>query len=227
MKARALKLAMAIALAAAAASCGGCTQFFAWFVATFWPPERIKPVYEPPKDKKVLVLVEERGAAVTYHIKKELTQRVSVKLREHKLARETIGYDQVQDLAASRDFSQLNPAQVGAKLGADLVLCVKIEDFALKDNIYSPLWQARLATSVWFVEVAKGVRLWPAELPQNTGYSLPLVEFKQAENAPPPDGDTVIRTMAEQMADRIVKLFYEHSEEGNPYHDPGPREPAD
>ena len=226
MKRPALKLAMSMLLVAAAASCGGCTQLIAWMAAQFTPPKKIKPLFEFPKDKKILVLVEDRPFPSPYHVKYQLTERVNQKLREQKILREPIPYDRVQDLATARDFQQLAISQVGQKLGADLVLYVQVEDYALKDNPYSPLWHARLETSVWVVDVQTGEKLWPKTSTKNSGHRVKPSEYSHTED-PSITGDLVVNTLSEETADRIAKLFYEHEEAADPDHDEGPRQPED
>ena len=226
MKRPALKLAMSMLLAAAAASCGGCTQLIAWMAAQFTPPKKIKPLYEVPKDKKILVLVEDRPFPSPYHVKYQLTQRVNQKLIEQKIIREAIPYDRVQDLSTARDYQQLAVSQIGQKLGADLVLYIQVEDFALKDNPYSPLWRARLKTSVKFVDVQTGERLWPKTTTGTSGHPVKTAEYSHTED-PSITGDLVVNTLAEETADRIAKFFYEHEEAADPDHDEGPKQPED
>jgi hypothetical protein len=201
-------------------SSGGCTQMLAWSVATFAPPERIKALYEVPKDKKVLVFVDDRPAPVSYEpVKYELAERVSKKLREEKLVKETIPYERLVDLSMLPDYSQMSISEIGKKLGADVVVYVQIESFTLKDSPENPLWQGRLATSVWVVDAVKPERLWPKDMPSRTGYRVPPLEFKHAENPSPTYGEEIAKALTEQMADRIAKLFYDHDAEFDIHHD--------
>lgn len=219
-----MRVVMTLLLAATAMAAGGCPQALAWLVAQFTPPKRVKAVYEPPKGKKIFVFVDDRKFPVDYEpVKYELAERISEQLIEHKVARATVRYDLLQDLSTTRDFHRLAISEVGEKLGADLVLYVQIEAFSLKDNPYSSSWQGRLETSVWFVDARKPARLWPKDVPRNSGHPVPSVEFKATENPSVTYGEEVAKALAAQMADHIVKLFYNHYQQADPHHDEVPR----
>ena len=191
---------------AAAAGLGGCAAF-SWFVAQFAPPQEVKAEFKLPKDKKVLVFVDDMLHEVNYApIKGDLTEKLNSQLAEHKIAANTIPYEQVQDLAARGDFNRLAVKEVGEKLGADVVIYVDIERFSLKENEASPLWRGELAGSVRVVDVKVG-RLWPTDREK---YPVPAVETPPTENASKTYGAELSRLLAEKLADRIAKLFYDH-----------------
>lgn len=217
---------ISLPLAALLLGAGGCTQSFAWFVAQFAPPKKVEAVYEPPKDKRFLVLVEDKPSPVRYEpIKYELAERIGRKLVDRKVARETVSQDRLHDLTNTRDYNLLSISEIGQKLDADLVLYVQIESFSLKDSPQSPLWQGRLATSVWVVDAREPRRLWPKDQPtQGGGYRVGPVEFKHSENPSPTYGEEIARNLAEEMAEQIVRLFYKHELARDIHHDEGPRQ---
>jgi hypothetical protein len=227
MKTLASRIAKALLLGAVLAGAAGCsTQMLAYLMATFAPPEKIKAVYEPPKGKKYLVFVDDRPAPVSWEpIKQELATRIGQKLQEKKFASSLVAYERIQDLTSGRDFDKMSIAEAGQKLGADVVLYVQIDYFALREAPESPLWQGRLATSVWMVDARSPQRLWPKDVPIGTGYQVPPVDTKPAEHPSPSYGELVAKDLAEQMADRIVKLFYDHEEERYPDYDKRGRSP--
>ena len=199
---------MLLLMAILAASAGGCS-IFKWMVAVAAPPEKVKPQYVPPKDKTVLVFVDDVRHPVDYPlIKNELTAYINQQLLAHHLAAQVIDYDRLQDLTTSTPkFHELTVHQVGQKLGADWILYVEIEKFSLKDNNMAAFWKGRLETSVRVVD-AQGKRLWPTD--RTGGYMPPPVETPSVENTSVVYGTELSRTMAGMMADRIVKLFYEY-----------------
>jgi hypothetical protein len=204
----------ALILAAGLASVGGCANMFAWFVAVASPPKKIEPLYELPKDKKILVFVDDRPAPVSYEtVKYELAARVSRKLVDQKLVKETIPYDRIVDLSMSKDYGRLSITEVGQRLGAEVVVYVQIDSFSLRDTPYSPLWKGKLATQVWVVDPMKPERLWPKDVPDKHGYLVPPVEFKHTENPSPTFGEEIARSLTEEMADKIIDLFHEHVED--------------
>ncbi len=187
----------------------GCGPVIGWTLNTIAPPEKIKPVYSPPKSKIILVLVDDLVSPVAYGpIKGELTERLNEKLTEHKIAAETVPYtDLLKLISAAPNFNRLAVSEVGQKLGADLVLCVAINKFSLKDNEVSPLWRGHMETTVRIVDVEKG-RLWPEDRP--AGYPVKPIETPTKSHPSASYGIDVARTLAEKMADRIAKLFYTH-----------------
>lgn len=229
----AITLLVALPLCAAMSSCQG----IAWALASFTPPQKVKPLYTPDGTKKVLVFVDDARYPVTYEpIKRELAQKISEQLMAHKLAAEIIPYEQVMrlrddtgssgevtsapasDVATSSDtarrFENMDIVTVGRRTGAQVVLYVEITAFRLKDDPGSPMWEGRLATSVRWVNVAgknfDEARLWPKDAPRTTGFDVPPVGMPAKEDLALNYGMELARNLAEQMADRITKLFYEH-----------------
>jgi hypothetical protein len=224
--ARAWPLAAATLAALLLAGGAGCTQTLAWTVAQFAPPKKVKAVYEAPKGKTYLVFVEYLPAQTPWdQIKAELASRISRKLQEQpagttKFAANVISYERLQDLAATtKDFQTMPRSEVGRKLGADIVLYVQIEDFSLRDSPFMTLWQGRLGASVWLVDVQQTRRIWPAEAPPDSGYQAPPVVLKPTNNPSPTYGEEIAHELAEQMADHIVKLFYDHEEPRDTHND--------
>ena len=181
----------------------------AWFAAQFAPKEKVEAEYEPPKGKKVLVFVDDILSPVTYEpVKIELTNQLNRQLLAHRVAGKTLSYDRLADMiAATPDFNLLSVSEVGEKLGAELVLYVQIDRFALRDDAAKELWHGRLQATVRVVEVGKG-RLWPKDRPG--GYPLEEVETPVSTDSSPTYGDEITRSLAAQMGEQIARLFYDH-----------------
>ena len=201
--------------AVVAGAAAGCGPVIGWFVNAFAPPQKVKAVYQPPKGKKMLVLVDDIRNPVSYEpVKRELTERLNRQLEENKVAAQTVPYQSVLDLVtASTSFHELSVVDVGQKLGADLVLYVHVDRFSVKDDEASPLWQGRLEATVRMVDVQRGLaekrpRLWPED--RDEGYVVEPVETQPESHPSENYGEQLAETMAEQMADRIAKLFYDH-----------------
>ena len=173
-----------------------------------------KAVYEPPLGKKVLIFVEDRLARVhDERIKPELSRRIGEKLLEANLAAATVDYEKLQELSRSDDFDSTSIADVGKKLGAELVLYVNIESFPVRDSGPDRYWWlGDFSASVRWIDAEKGGRIWPNDRPPGTGYPVPPLDLKPPEDPPPPYGEKVAKYLSEQMADRIAKLFYDHRE---------------
>lgn len=203
------KLLIGLLAASLAMSLCGCA-FISWSVAQFAPPQRVKALYKPPAGKTILVFVDDLLHPVSYEpVKAELTERLNKQLTTQKIAGETIPYERLLNLiAATPQFDQLSIGEVGRRLGADIVLYVQVEEFSLKDSPASLLWRGRFAATVRMVDVEVG-RLWPEERPG--GYPLEPVEISARQEASPTYGAKLARDLAESLAEKIAKLFYDHS----------------
>lgn len=194
-------------LALAIAGCAGVS----WFVAAFSPPQKVKALYKPPKGKRFLVFVDDITHPVAYEpLKRQLTERLNKQLLTNKIAGETIKYERLLDLmAATPSFNQLTVVPIGQKLDAELVLYVIIEDFALKESEVSPLWRGTLKTTVRIVDVnARPPTLWPTDRAE--GYPVERVQTPSIDEPSPTYSEEVAKMLAEKMADKIAKLFYDH-----------------
>jgi len=202
--------ALLAVLAGALLECAGCMPAVGWLVNTFAPPKKIDALYKPPAGKTMLVFVDDLINPVSYEpIKGELTAQLNSVLEANKVSGRTVRYEDLLSLMASTPgFNRLSVSEVGQKLGADIVLYVKIDRFSLKENEATPLWQGTLATTVRMVEVQKG-RLWPDDRPE--GYPVRPAETTPQTHPSPTYGEVLSKILAIQMADRIGKLFYDHS----------------
>lgn len=204
-----------ILLLGAVAGLSGCGAV-AWLVAQFAPPVNVPAVYKPPEGKTILVFADDLLSEVSFEpAKSRLTQRLNQLLVEHEVAAKTVSYDRLLDLiTVTPDFNKLSVMEVGQKLGADIVLYVRVDDFSLKDNEVSPLWHGRLAATVRMVDTrAKDpseVRLWPKDRPE--GHAMEPIDLPPVDETSPTYGNILTGTLADQMADNIVKLFYDHKE---------------
>ena len=188
---------------------GGCQPIIGWMVNAFAPPKQVEALYEPPAKKKILVFVDDLRNPVSYEpVKGELTDRLNDQLTAHRIAGQTVTYeDLLRLIAATPNFNELAVGEVGQRLGADIVLYVEIDEFSLRDAEDNPLWQGRLSTKVRMVDVLGG-RLWPEDRPD--GYPLEPVETPATSHLSASYGEQLSRDLAALMADRIAKLFHKH-----------------
>ena len=203
------RFVLTILLAAIAMGQGGCAVV-AWTAAQFKGLEKIRALYHPPRDKKYLVLVESRTPLNYPVIKTDLTRRINRLLIEHDLAASTVPHEMLANLSAAReDFNEMAISQIGEALGADVVLYVEIDEFMLKESRASPLWRGRLSTNVRMVECPSGERLWP-DLPPRMGLPVDAVQTETVEESSKYYGRKVSEQLADMMADKICKYFYDH-----------------
>ncbi len=204
-----------IALLSLPALLGAGCEGIKYMAAVMAPAEKVKPLYNLPADKKILVFVDDIRHPLTYEaVKTDLAQRVGRLLVQHKMAKEVIPPDKLLDLASSmQSFNQMPIPDVGSKLGADLVLYIEIDHFSLRESNDSPLWLGRFVARVKIVDSKVG-RIWPEDRPN--GFPVPPVETPATANFNESYGAVLATKLAEDMAVRVVNLFREH-EKPNPY----------
>jgi len=180
------------------------------YTKTLLPPEKVPAKYEFDEKSTLLVLVEDpKHLADKTSLRTQISEFLIQEFEDRGLVERVIPLHQLMNLAAaSENFHAFSTAEVGKKLKADVVLYVEIENFNLKEDPNSPFWHGKLTTEVKVVGVKKG-RLWPKDLIE--GYQPPRVDTGSVAD----DGSTrfeqhLIRTMAQEMGDNIMKLFYKH-----------------
>jgi hypothetical protein len=215
MNTRAARTILLTLLAVSGACLHGCAVL-AYLAVAFAPPRKIPALYEPPEGKKFLVFVDDlQHGAVHEPVKQELTNQLNRMLVDNDVAASIIPYDDLLDLiTVTPKFNRLAVNQVGQKLGADVVLYVRVDKFSVKDDDVSPLWHGQLEATVRVVDARTSdpaeVRMWPKDDPE--GHRVEPVEIPPETNSSPGFGDALSRKMAGQMADRVAKFFYEHEE---------------
>lgn len=191
--------------AAIIAGCGAA----GWF-ATLLPPDKIEAKFEFPKDKTVVVIVDDPNHLVNFSpVKFELARQLNKQFVEHEISQDVIPPEDVMRLiTVTPNFKRLSNAEIGKKLGADVVVNIQIKRFRLKDADYSQIWHGKLQTAVRVVDVKKG-RLWPND--SIAGYQSKVIETPRMEGNPSPQFEVkMAKAMATDMADVIAKYFYKH-----------------
>ncbi|MFP4106506.1 MAG: hypothetical protein ACLFVU_10505 [Phycisphaerae bacterium] len=191
----------------------GCATLLGYTVARLAPPPKVPAAYDPPKDKQLLVMVDDPYQRATSELlKRQLSEEISRRLVSEDVVASTVPYDRLMDVMLSHpEFQQLSVSEIGRKCGADMVLVVEITDFSVRDRRYTPLWKGTLETEVRLVDVEEG-RLWPVDTLR--GHRVEPIETPETQEDSPSYGSKLTKELAAQMADRISKLFYEHR--GNP-----------
>ena len=197
-------------LLAAGALTGGCHAPLLLplaFLEKMFPKDRVPPKFKLPAGKKVLVFPDDMLRPMSYPpAKRTLARKANALLVEKKLVAGTVPYDRLIDLQHDDvNFNRRSVATVGRKLGADLVIYISIDEFALKDSPVGTLWHGRFAGKVRVVDVVKG-RLWPDE---SAGFPV-RVEEPITENASETYGTQLAQKLAERLAEEVVGLFHSH-----------------
>jgi hypothetical protein len=184
----------------------GCTAF-AYIVAQFAPPRKVKAITELPKDKTILVYVESEQPLSYEPIKDMLTDELNKELLINKVAGAAIPRERLLEVAANFADASVSKQEIGRKLHADLILSVEIESFSVRESDDTPLWAGKMKVSLKVIDVGNVKKLWPLD---QTEYPVPLIELPEAEDSTATYGNIVARALAIKTARRIAKLFYEH-----------------
>ena len=206
---------LTLALATAACMLGGC-QFISFAVASFAPRPKVKAVYEFPTDAKVLVVPDAQFHHLSDPTVPELlAEKINRKLIDKDMVAATTPHRLVEmhQIRLDREHRAAHgtPAPLStlaAKFDVDRVLYVDIRQFRLRDHPSDPIWRAKFTTRVWVID-AEGDRMWPTD--RRDGHEL-TVETTPTPNDSTTFSITLTEDLTDQMADKIVKLFYTHRE---------------
>jgi hypothetical protein len=208
------RILMTVLLTALPVVTCGC-PLVAWLTANLAPPPTLKAEYQPPKDKIVLVVVREAEDCPPIEyvtIKYEMAEKIATKLVKHKIAASTVPNDSLQNLEFTREYRDMKLDEIGRKLGADLILCVQIQKFSLKESSVSPVWQGQMSASVMVVDchaLPGQAKLWPTDRPANSGFPAQSVDLQPIEDSSTTYGEKVAHKVAEEMSENVVSLLHD------------------
>ena len=187
----------------------GCTAVGAIAGKVAGPPP-IKPQYVPPKDKPMLVLVENyRNPAATAVDGQHLALRIEEELRHHRVV-SVVGADKLDAVRADPGYSKMTIPAVGRAAGAGQVLYVNVASVSVEDTVGGEMLQGRAEMAVRVVDAATGATRWPTDTP--TGYPVAVKTpwVRRGEGA---TESTLRDQMCRRAAGSVVKLFRKHSPE--------------
>ncbi|MBI5722861.1 MAG: hypothetical protein HZA50_02805 [Planctomycetes bacterium] len=202
-----MSMGLLICMLPAAAMSAGC-NYLGGFLLAFQPPTPVDAKYKIERGKKILVLVDDPKNIAPYErLKNRMATSLNKQLTDNNVAASTVPHERLTNLMLStHDFNNLRVSEIGQKLGADIVIYVKLEKFSLKDEPTTTIWNARLGTSVKVVD-SRGKKLWPTG--QNT-FDVEPIELPSEDKSDPNFAEELTNRLADKMADRIAKLFYNH-----------------
>ena len=202
---------------------GGCIPVIPWIEAVFAPDKVVPPEYDVPRDARMLVLVTDvqlADIATAARLKRELTKQINIQMLHYNVVYDVVAYEDIQNLIATdRNFYDMMPGEIAAKLDADLVLHVRIDQFALKDSEYSTLWSGRLKSRIRLLSLDDDL-LWPKDRP--TGLAMPETKEVTYRDTTETYGVQMTETLAKNAATDIVKCFREYTVPQNIHERPAP-----
>ncbi len=173
MQARNRQLAFFLFVWAVAAGwlvfCGGC-QIAGLFAVAGSPThreQRLTAEYDitEPEGQSILVLVDQPiglddNTNLAFYVTKAFNDYLKARVRIP--SEDIISYDKLSRFRfANPDFSLSGPEQIGAALGADLVVFVMLDDYRLKQLPQNGYQKGFLAVRAELIDCATGKRLWP------------------------------------------------------------------
>jgi len=117
------------------------------------------------KSERILVLVNQpgwlrAGSNLRYHLAEKLSEGLTRKVRVSR--DRLVTYDALWKFRSEHpDFSELSPVEVGAAVGADLVLFVAIEGYELEKEPDTNYYSGSLAFRSALYNTATKETLWP------------------------------------------------------------------
>jgi hypothetical protein len=195
--------------------CTGCQQLGSLlYFAGAAPAQKVTAEYKLPAGP-VLILVDDEQDLVQPSMARDmLVDSLAKQLKEHKLADHVTTNEELSHVRqADTKFDQRGAREVGRQVGADTVLWLNVRQFTLDKDIEMTVMPAQFAVTLKVVNAKadkrEEVRLWPLD---REGH---LVEV----SVDPQDVHKlkiqrlICQKLADDMADKIAKLFYEYSAE--------------
>ena len=193
------------------AGCGLTAGAALYWTGLFSPP-KVEPEHVLD-DRVLLILVDDPEERVDWpQTRAYLAESVRGQLLANEVVTRVLPADTTDRLqAAHADFPTRGCRQIGRLAGADQVLWLEVRDFYARQEITEVDVAARLAVTVKVINSRDGddaaaVRIWPVH-PQGRRISADLTvgQVSRAKGI-----DAIARLLAEDVADKVAKLFYEH-----------------
>jgi hypothetical protein len=191
----------------------GCVQLgVLMHHAGLGPKEKIEAKYELP-ERPVVILVDDDLSLVQPPVAcQALVDMLAIELKSHELVDRVTTNEELAELKSSvDDFSKLSIRQVGRSVQADVVLWVSVEDFRVPTEADLIAGPARFVVRVKVFDAnaqrRQDVRLWPDN--RQGQYLTVVIEPHNLQRyATIP---AMHHALAEEMADKIAKLFYTYT----------------
>jgi len=184
----------------------------AWlYTLGLYPTQTIPAEYTLPKDKSVLILVDDDRDLIKPSTAREALVDDLAKLLKHNAQVEKITTN--EELARLRQeeprFDRRGARELGELANADLVLWLKTTDFALNSDLEMAMTPARFTVAVRLLDVhateAEQVRLWPTDREGRlVQVQVSVHDIRRCKDLKEAHG-----MVAAAMADEVAKLFYD------------------
>jgi len=199
------------AVLAAATGCG--PDLGAWlYTLGLVPAQKVAAEFKIPAGHVLILVDDDLGLVRPSLACDALVDALARELTVHKAAEKITTSEQLAQLRREApDFHTLSIREVGRRAGADTVLWMSVEDFAVEDDLEMAVTPARFVVRLKVfdarAESKADVRLWPGD---RQGRYLSITvnphDVRACKNQA-----GVHQKLAADMADKIAKLFYDHT----------------
>lgn len=184
----------------------GCTPVGAIAGKVVGPPP-VKARYVPPKDRPMLVLVENyRNPSAAALDARNLSLRIEEELRRHRIA-PVVDAEQLETVRSTADYPKMSIPAVGRATGAQQILYVNVATFTVENTVANEMLRGRTEMTVRVVDAATGATRWPTDTPTGHPVTIETPWLRQGRDVTEPG---LRDQMSRQAANYIVKLFRKH-----------------
>lgn len=188
----------------------GCIQ-----MAALWTNmtggDVIDPEYVLSKGP-LLILIDDRNNLITQPTAmRKLHKGVADRFLEYRVNSRVVPFSEWQRLQQSdKGYDKMTIREIGATLGADQVLYIRVDRFTLHSEPGAPLFKGDFAIRVKVVSTARrsDVRIWPRE---RSGRRVSATTEAQSSEGGK-SASQVTEELTKQLSLKIAELFYEHRE---------------
>lgn len=191
-------------------SSSGCVQMAAvWTNMT--GGDVVEPEYVLTKGP-LLIMIDDRNNLITRPAAiRNLQKGVADRFLEYRVNSRVVPFSEWQRLQQSdKGYDKMTIREIGAKLGADQVLYIRVDRFTLEAEPGAPLFKGDFSVRVKVISTARqgDVRLWPRE---RSGHRVSTTTEAQS-NETGKSASQITEDMTKELSRKIAELFYEHRE---------------
>jgi len=188
----------------------GCIQ-----MAALWTNmtggDVIEPEYVLSKGP-LLILIDDRNNLITQPTAlRKLHRGIADRFLEYRVNSRVVPFSEWQRLQQSaKGYDKMTIREIGAKLGADQVLYIRVDRFTLKSEPGAPLFKGEFSVRVKVLSTARrgDVRLWPRE--RNGHRVSATTEAQSSESGK--SASQITEELTKELSRKIAEFFYEHRE---------------
>lgn len=176
------------------------------------PEEKVKAEYRLPAAPLLILVDDDQGLVQPPTTTLALVELLSEELRKNGAIDRVTTNDEIARLRqANPDFDRLSIREVARQAQADTVLWISVEEYAMENNLELVSVPARFAVRLKVfnarAEQKRDLRLWPPE--REGKFVVVTVGPNELRRCKSPA--EAHRRLAQEMADKIAKLFYDHT----------------